>query len=417
MCRSHPYANQHTVFHSHVHRDADPHTYCDPYLYLDVHADQHTHSDGHANSYVHCGNNRHADCHTYVNSDLPGLSATASQELFCVRRSEMPQVVTLGDINIDVIAHIPGYPQKGGEGLAEQGHIYCGGSAANTAIVLGRFGVDVGIIGRVGEDVLAPLALAALAEAGVDGRCIQRDPQTTTGIMLIAVTPDGERTMFGCRGANVRTDPTLLDESYITEARIFHLSGYTLLQVPQREAALRALEVAHEAGLIVTADMGLEAVMRVTDRVKVILPEVDILFPNQAEAEYLTGRRDIEGAMECLLDYGVGVVALKLGKRGCAIGSAEGMFTVPGFAVPAVDTTGAGDSFDAGIVLGSLEGWGWRESALLADALGALTATVEGAGTSLAERGEVCAFLEAYLDEPSWQDWQEELRYLVDFLS
>jgi ribokinase len=336
----------------------------------------------------------------------------------------MPQVVTLGDINIDVIAHIPGYPQKGGEGLAEQGHIYCGGSAANTAIVLGRFGVDVGIIGRVGEDVLAPLALAALAEAGVDGRCIQRDSETITGIILVAVTPDGERTMFGCRGANVRTDPTLLDESYITEACIFHLSGYTLLQVPQREAALRALEVAHEAGLIVTADIGLEAVMRVTDRVKAILSEVDILFPNQAEAEYLTGCQEIEGAMECLLDYGVGVVALKLGKRGCAIGTGErcpepvegGMFLVPGFDVSTVDTTGAGDSFDAGLILGRLEGWGWRESALLADALGALTATVEGAGTSLAERGGVRAFLEAYLDEPSWQDWQEELRFLIDYL-
>jgi ribokinase len=329
----------------------------------------------------------------------------------------MLQVVTIGDINIDVIAHVPGYPQKGGEGLAEQGHVYCGGSAANTAIVLARFGVDVGIIGRVGEDVLSLLALAALAEAGVDGRCIQRDHQTMTGIMLIAVTPDGERTMFGCRGANVRTDPALLDESYITKSRLFHLSGYTLLQVPQREAALRVLEMAHQAGLMVTADLGLEAVMRVTDQVKAVLPKVDILFPSQPEAEYLTGCRDVEGAIRSLLDYGVGTVALKLGKRGCAIGSREGIFSVPGFAVPTVDTTGAGDSFDAGIILGRLEGWGWRESALLADALGALTASVEGAGTSLAERGEVRAFLEEHLDQPSWQDWREELQFLIDYLS
>jgi len=328
----------------------------------------------------------------------------------------MPQVVTIGDINIDVIAHVPDYPQKGGEGLAEEGHIYCGGSAANTAIVLSRFGVDVGIVGRVGEDVLALLALAGLSEAGVDGRCIQRDPQTMTGIMLIAVTPDGERTMFGCRGANVRTDPALLDESYIAKARIFHLSGYSLLAASQRDAALRALEVAREAGLMITADLGLEAVMRVTDRVKAILPQVDILFPNQAEAEYLTGCRDVEEAIKCLLDCGVGVVALKLGKRGCAIGGAEMVFTVPGFAVSTVDTTGAGDSFDAGLILGRLEGWGWRESALLADALGALTASVEGAGTSLAERGEVRAFLATHLAQPAWQDWREELRFLIDFL-
>jgi len=329
----------------------------------------------------------------------------------------MPQVVALGDINIDVISHIHHYPQKGGEGLAEQGHIYCGGSAANTAIVLGRFGVDVGIIGRVGEDVLAPLALAVLDEAGVDGRCIQRDPETITGIILVAVTPDGERTMFGCRGANVCTDPALLDEDYIAQARIFHLSGYSLLASPQWDAALRALEVAHQAGLTVTADLGLEAVMRVTDRTRAILPKVDILFPSQPEAEYLTGRRDVEGAMEGLLDYGVEVVALKLGKRGCAIGTDEGTFLVPGFPVPTVDTTGAGDSFDAGIILGRLEGWGWRESALLADALGALTATVEGAGTSLAERAEVRAFLEQHLDQSVWQDWREELRFLIDFLN
>jgi ribokinase len=328
----------------------------------------------------------------------------------------MPQVVTLGDINIDVISHIHHYPQKGGEGLAEQGHIYCGGSAANTAIVLGRFGVDVGIIGRVGEDVLAPLALAALAKAGVDGRCIQRDPQAITGIIIVAVTPDGERTMFGCRGANVRTDPALLDEDYIAQARIFHLSGYSLLASPQRDAALRALKVARQANVTVTADLGLEAVMRVAEQAKAILPQVNILFPSQPEAEYLTGRRDIKEAIKALLEYGIEVVALKLGKRGCAIGTNEGIFLVPGFAVPTVDTTGAGDSFDAGIILGRLEGWGWRESALLADALGALTATVEGAGTSLMEREEVCAFLEAHLDQPAWQDWQEELRFLIEYL-
>jgi sugar/nucleoside kinase (ribokinase family) len=147
------------------------------------------------------------------------------------------------------------------------------------------------------------------------------------------------------------------------------------------------------------------------------LPEIDILFPSQPEAEYLTGCRDVEGDIEGLLNYGVRVVALKLGQHGCAIGTGEEVFFVPGFAVPTVDTTGAGDSFDAGIILGRLEGWGWRESALLADALGALTAAVEGAGTSLAEKKGVRAFLEQHLDEPWWQDWREELRFLIDYLN
>ena len=155
----------------------------------------------------------------------------------------MPQVVTLGDINVDIIASIPRYPAPGGDGLAEWAEVHSGGSAANTATVLARFGVEVGIIGRVGRDALAEQALARLSEAGVDLSCVQRDDEAITGIMFIPVTPDGERTLFGYRGANFRLDPALLDEGYIAQADVFHLSGYALLAEPQRSAVRRAKEL------------------------------------------------------------------------------------------------------------------------------------------------------------------------------
>lgn len=204
----------------------------------------------------------------------------------------MPQVVALGDINVDVIAHIPRYPPQGGDGLAERMSVHSGGSAANTAIALARLGLDVGLIGRIGEDPLAEWALEELTEAGVDLSAVQRDPEAMTGLMFIAVTPDGERTMFGYRGANARTDPNLLDEAYIAGARLLHLSGYALLEAPQREAALRALEMAHRAGLRLTLDVGLEAATRLAGEIKSLLSRVDLIFSTLIEAKRLTGCGD-----------------------------------------------------------------------------------------------------------------------------
>ena len=358
----------------------------------------------------------------------------------------MPQVVALGDINVDVIAHIPRYPSPGGDGLAERISVHGGGSAANTAIVLARLGLDVGLIGRMGEDPLAEWALEELREAGVDLSAIQRDPEAMTGLMFIAVTHDGERTMFGYRGANARTDPDLLDEAYITGARLLHLSGYALLEAPQREAALRALEVARGAGSIISLDVGLEAATKLAGEIKSLSSRLDLVFSTLIEARRLTGcgdkwsrlrgeisptrqrvlsapkhwrdhlSEDAEGAVGQLLGWGVGAVALKLGAQGCLVGTRDEVFAVPAFAVKVKDTTGAGDAFDAGFIFGRLKGLGWRESALLANALGALAAAVEGAGGSLPGREDARAFLRERLGDPSWQAWQRELCRLLDFL-
>jgi ribokinase len=325
-------------------------------------------------------------------------------------------VVTLGDINVDIIASILRYPSPGGDGLAEWVELHSGGSAANTATVLANFGVDVGIIGRVGRDAFADQALARLAEAGVDLSCIQRDDEVMTGIMFIPVTPDGERTMFGYRGANPRLDPALLDEGYIAQADVFHLSGYALLAEPQRSAARQAVEMAHRAGVAISLDVGLEAAARATEEVKALLPLVDLIFPNQAEAEHLTGSSDVKEAVRALSGYGTKMVALKLSEQGCTVGSEGEIFSVPTFAVEVQDTTGAGDSFDAGFILGRLWGLGTRESAILANALGALAASAVGAGDALPGPQQARALLQGSLSDPAWQDWMGEIARVLNYL-
>ena len=328
----------------------------------------------------------------------------------------MPDVVTLGDINVDVLARVPVYPPPGGDSLAQAVDVRAGGSAANTAVVLSKFGLEVSIFARVGEDILADYALSDLREAGVDLSLVQRDAEAMTGLIFAAVTPDGERTFFSCRGANARATLRAGDERSIQGARLLHVSGYALVGDPQREAALSAMEAAHKSGVPVSLDLGAEVTTLERRDIVKIFPEVSMVLLNQAVARWLTGKDGTTDSVDALQSMGPKVVALKLRDQGCLMGSAEGVYPVPAFQVDPVDDTGAGDSFDAGLILGRVAGLSLRESALLANALGALATTVTGAGSALPGPQEALAFLEEHQCLDEWTGWSAELGRLRDYL-
>lgn len=328
----------------------------------------------------------------------------------------MPHVVTLGDINVDILARVPFYPPPGGDSLAEGVDLRAGGSAANTAVVLSKFGLEASILARVGQDPLAEHALSDLRQAGVDLSFVQRDAEAKTGLIFAAVTPDGERTFFSCRGANANTALDSGAERRIREAEVLHVSGYALVENPQRDAALRAIEVAHRSAVAVSVDLGVEVMTSRRDEIVEVLSVLSMVFPNRAVAQWLTGKGSARESVEGLLGLGPELVGLKLREKGCLIGSAEGVFCVPAFQVEPVDDTGAGDSFDAGLILGRVAGLGLRESALLGNALGALATTVTGAGGSLPGPRETLSFLEERRKDAEWQDWGEELGRVCEYL-
>ena len=148
----------------------------------------------------------------------------------------MPDVVALGDVNVDIIAHFASYPDTGEDALASSTEFHCGGSAANTAMALARMGLDVMLISRVGPDSLALKALNSLNEAGVMPGGLQRDAAAMTGLMYVVVTPDGERTILGHRGANVLTDPNQIRDMRdvlrkLSEEKTILLSTHILQEV------------------------------------------------------------------------------------------------------------------------------------------------------------------------------------------
>jgi ribokinase len=328
----------------------------------------------------------------------------------------MPDVVALGDLNVDIIAHFDSYPDKGQDALACSTEFHCGGSAANTAIALARMGLDVVLISRVGPDSLALKALNSLSEAGVTPTGLQRDPAAMTGLMYVVVTPDGERTILGHRGANALTDPDQVREEDIRGARLFHLSGYALLAESQRSAALLALEMACRHGLLVTLDPGMTVSEAALDEIRALLPAIDILLPNLPEAQGLTGAESAEDCFRLLLAAGVETVALKLGKDGCLIGGAEGHVHVPAFPVEARDSTGAGDFYSAGMIAGVLGGLDWRSAAVLGNAMGAMAAARVGAGTSVPRAREVLALLRDSRDLSDRGQRVEVIQQVIDFV-
>jgi ribokinase len=329
----------------------------------------------------------------------------------------MSEAIAMGDINVDIIGHFAEYPGKGEDALAYSTEIHCGGSAANTAMALAQMGIRTQLIARVGPDSWALKALSCLNEAGVDPRGLQRDPAAMTGLMYVVVTRDGERTILGHRGANVFTDPRQIHEEDISEARLFHLSGYTLLAEPQRSAALLALEIACRYGLIVTLDPGMTASKATLETMHAMLPVIDILMPSLPEAQDLTSLSQPEDCARALLDMGVRTVALKLGREGSLIASEEGLERIPAFPIDARDSTGAGDSFAAGFIAGLLGGLDQQGAAVLGNALGAMAAARVGAGTAFPQARDVLDLLRAHHHRPTHRECVDAIQQVINYVT
>lgn len=319
------------------------------------------------------------------------------------------EVLALGDINIDTVWPLPEFPVPGRDGLTELLKVEIGGAIVNSAIVLDKLGIRTGLLGCVGEDVWAEKIRKGLSQSKINLTHLQIDKDHITGITFIIVTPDGERTMFSCRGANNYLNPDAIDEDVIKKAGILHISGYALLDAPQRDASLQAVAFAKKHNIPISLDTGLEPVLKDPQGLLKVLGETDICITGQQEVTELFSCTSPEEGVKNLLALGIQIAAIKLGGKGCYAASKEEGFFCPAFTVDAVDTTGAGDSFTAGMLYGWSNDLSLRATVVLANALGALASTVYGAGFSFPEKQKILDFLESVGSES-----EEKLRDPID---
>ena len=223
-----------------------------------------------------------------------------------------------------------------------------GGAAANQAAWMAHLGADVTFAGRAGARDAA-YHRRELARAGVRAR-LAADREAETGSIVIMVEPDGERTMYTDRGANLRLRRADVPARLLDDAAVLHLTGYTFCEPPLLEVALWLLGEARARGLAVTVDPGSAAFLARMEPAAFLrwTEGAAVCFPNRDEAAVLTGEAD-PLAMAARLTRYYGVVVVKLGGAGCVLAT-PGEAPVPIAAHPVraadtTDTTGAGDAF------------------------------------------------------------------------
>ena len=221
------------------------------------------------------------------------------------RGDPLRQVLLLGDINLDALMPVLEYPVPGRDGMAQAIHLRVGGTAANTAVMLKRLGLSAELLASTGQDLWADYVLAPLHGLGIDLCGVWQNPEMTTGLTFIAVTPDGERTMFSYRGANIGFSPSQISPAAFDHASLLQISGYAFLEPPQQLAAWQAVNLARQHGVPVSLDTGLEPVVRAPKEIRRLLPDLDVCILGMSEAEVLFGARTAEEALTALLSAGV----------------------------------------------------------------------------------------------------------------
>ncbi len=293
------------------------------------------------------------------------------------------KTVVFGSLNMDLVVRAPRLPRPGETLPATSFETVPGGKGANQAVAASRLGVETWMIGRVGDDSYGEALLENMRSAGVDVSGISCEAGVSSGIALIAVEESGQNQIMIVPGANARVGAT--DVSVLSKS--VRPGDVVLLQMEVPLAAVRAAaEAAASLGAVVVLDPA-----PAHDLTRELLGRVDILTPNEAEAEHLTGirvegRSSAEAAARRLHAAGARQVLLKMGERGALWSVAGETWALPPFSVRAVDTVAAGDACNGAIAAALCAGLPEREALRWGMAAGALATTRLGAQSAMPGR-------------------------------
>ena len=265
------------------------------------------------------------------------------------------------------------WPAPGREAFAKEFHREIGGGAAITACGLAKLGSRTGVLGVVGAD--GGWLVERLAQNGVDTSEIRIDAQEPTAF-TVAVTGPEDRAFLTYPGAN-RRFPAALTEA-VSAGRLARARHVHLAYPPDLATAAELFGAIHAGGCTLSLDVGWQEEWLGDPRTLAILRLADIFFPNEIEAARVTGEADPEKSLRCFAAAGVRRVALKLGARGAALlWDGEILFASAPPVTP-LDTTGAGDCFDAGFLHAWLRGASPELCQRTANVCGALSTEAHG---------------------------------------
>ena len=302
----------------------------------------------------------------------------------------MKKICVFGSLNVDMTLFMRRFNLPG-ETLTGTGmEIFTGGKGGNQAVACARLGADVRMIGCLGDDANGAMYREAMVREGVDVAGLRTCEGITTGVAFIEVVPEGENRIALAVGANGRVTPQFAREN---EASIAECDIYlTQLENPL-EAIMEGMRLARAHGLQVILDPAPARPLP-----NEIFGLCDIVTPNETELSILTGMptetiEEAQAAARALIARGAKLVLNKRGGAGVLLVTAEDCHMIPGFKVNAVDTTAAGDSFNAGLAVGLANDLDIDDAICLANATGALSTTKAGAQGAMPTRAQTDALI------------------------
>ncbi|MGF1691018.1 ribokinase [Photobacterium kagoshimensis] len=302
----------------------------------------------------------------------------------------MNKLVVLGSVNADHVLQVASFPRPG-ETL--HGHSYSvipGGKGANQAVAAARLGADIAFIACVGDDSFGITIREAFANDGINTEAVLIEEATPTGIAMIQVAATGENSICISAEANACLTPARLAPHHALISNADTLLMQLETPVETIEAAAR---VAKEANTKVVLNPA--PAQTLSDD---LLQLVDMITPNETEAELLTGIKVVDmasaqQAADVLHKKGIPTVMITLGSQGVWVSQQGQGEQVAGFRVEATDTTAAGDTFNGALLTGLQEGKSLNDAIRFAHAAAAISVTRLGAQTSIPHRHEVKRFL------------------------
>lgn len=298
-------------------------------------------------------------------------------------------VLVVGELNVDLILQgdvTPAFGQV--EKLADDATLTIGSSSAICACGLARLGLRVAFAGTVGDDEFGRFMVRELAARGIDTQAIRIDPTLKTGLTVILARPGGaDRAMLTYAGSIAALRYADIDLAQLARARHLHLGSYFLLD-GLRPDVPALVDAAHRCGLTVSLDTNYDP--REAWQADDVLRRVDVFLPNEAELRAITRHTEVDAALRSLT---IPTVAVKLGGQGALARQGAEMVTAAVVPVDVVDTTGAGDSFDAGFLYGYLSRWPLSQTLRFATVCGSLSTRAAGGTTAQATLAEASAYL------------------------
>ena len=302
-----------------------------------------------------------------------------------------PKILVIGELNVDIVATgLRSAPEMGSEILAEDCELTLGSASAIFAAGVAKLGHSVTLVSQVGRDYFGDFCLTSLQQLGVSTRHVAVRADQKTGV-TIALSGKRDRALVTHTGAVATLTSDSIDEALMKRHDHLHLTSYYLQKALQPSFA-NIFRRAKQLRLTTSFDPNSDPANKWSRSIDGVLRHTDVLFVNAREASQLTRTSETKLALK-VLGSKVHCAVIKRGPRGAMAIQDGAMAAHSGFKVTAVDTTGAGDSFDAGFLSAYLRKAPLAECLRIGNACGALSATRVGGTAGQPTESELQAFL------------------------